>query len=205
MGNNNSTQEILNSQEEDIYTEKTNVIFKSEDQLSNFEKNVILNFNIILTEKFTNVFNYFCFDYSFLQSVQTTEDLLREAFGDKFIEFIKFSNFFRLETQKNKSSENLNSAAATANNNYNNNNLNSNNIAATALQSNLNNKDVDLNLNANCCYDFDKLRLFVILTTKETFVTNNGFNYNDRVNLYFSFNYFFRLIMMLHLIYKITI
>lgn len=171
MGNKNTTQEIQNpQQEQDIYTEKSNVIFKSEDQLSIFEKNVILNFNKILTEKFTNIFNYVCFDYPFYQNVKTTEDLLRESIGDKFIEFINFSDFFKLKNRTNKSSENLKST-----------------IAETA-QININiDKDLNMNLNSDCSYDCNKLRLFVFLTTKETLVTNNGYNYNDKVNLFFIF------------------
>ncbi len=182
MGNRNNTDNTSNTKEEDIYTEQTNVIFKSEDQLSNFEKNVLLNFNTILSEKFTNIFTFFCYDYQCFQSVATCDNLFQEAFGHKFIEFIKFSDYFKLQSQKitNKSvTVELNSAVCA--------NKVISNINNPVKNINIDNQKAIIDLNAvsaaaNCGYDFDKLRLFVFLTTKETFVNNTGFCYNDRVN-----------------------
>jgi len=161
MGSINSSIEIPT---ETIYTEETIVIFKSEDQLSSFEKNILLNFNSLLTEKFTNIYNYFCYDYLLFENNKTSDFVLKEAFGGKFIEFINFSGFFKAKV------ENLNPSEKRIPNN------------PAVFQGNLNNNGNLNYINAECSYDLHKLRLLIFLTTKETFVTNSGFNYSDRVS-----------------------
>jgi len=168
--------------EENIYTEKTNLIFKSEDQLSNMEKNIILNFNKLQTNHFSNIFLFFCCDFSHFQNLKATNETFKESLGEKFVEFINFSDYFKKTNEEPKTLP-INELK----------NTNSKSEVELKLKSTIDKQIIDY------YYDAHKLRLLIFLITKENYVTNNDYYYNDRVSfdIYLIKNFLQNLIILL--------
>ncbi len=168
MGGANS---VFNTVEEKISIQKLKLVFESEKQISNFEKDNILNYKKLFTNKFIDLYNLFCCDYPMFDSEQATYANLNEYFGDMFFDFIKNSHFFKINysipvVKKLDSGikDNLVIEKPLAE------------FSTKEMQKNNQNK-----FEEKISFDKNKLRLLIFLLSSDTIVTTDDSKYNDRV------------------------